>query len=312
MKLKDKIVRDINVPTKLVEKALAYAYIRFRYVKIKKRNGDYRLAIQPARRLKLVQHWLINNVFSKIQLHDAAMAYRERRSIKNNAMSHRKGKYFVKLDFKDFFPSITYSDLMPYMHDWHNANNPEWVLDEEAGNIIARACFDKTQRLPIGYPSSPIISNIVMFKFDDTLSKAFTNVERFGHVVYTRYADDIVLSTDKKDISGAIYKMVEAVVTDTKSPKLTINTEKTKFSSSSGGSALLTGLRICNDGHITVHRAYKKHVRLLLSLLQQKKLSREPPPTLKGHINYLKHVDTNFYKKLLRKYPQAIKMLFDE
>jgi len=149
-----------------------------------------------------------------------------------------------------------------------------------------------------------------MYNFDSQIvSELNSNKLKFGNVVYTRYADDFIFSTEKKDSSNEIYKLVELLIKRLKSPKFIINPEKTRFSSSSGGSAFLTGLRICHDGHVTIHRKYKDHVRLLLSLFKKKILKPEELVSLRGHISYIKHVDPIFYNKLQRKYFEILKEL---
>jgi len=311
MLLKTKIAQDLSVPVDLIVKATKEAYKKIKHIEIPKRNGGVRKVQQPSRNLKIIQYWLINNAFVNLHTHPNAVAYRKACSIKDNAIKHNKGKYFLKLDFENFFPSITFKDFWPFLQEWHRVNHIIWELDSEAIDIIKRACFDKDKKLPVGYPSSPIISNIVMFKFDSNLIKQI-NADRgkYGKVVYTRYADDCVFSTNKIGASRQIYNFVSKFVKNNNSPTLRINQKKTKHSSSSGGSAFLTGLRICYDGHITIHKKYKDHVKLLLSLFRKKKLKKTEPTSLKGHINYIRHVDPLFYNKLQRKHFETIEVLF--
>ena len=134
---------------------------------------------------------------------------------------------------------------------------------------IRRACFYyKDDLLPIGYPTSPIISNVVMHEFDTQIMALLSNEDDYGKSVYTRYADDLTFSTDMKGACKEIKTLVTTELRKMESPKLKLNPQKTKYVSSSGGSAFITGLRICHDGHITIHRKYKDKIRLL-SLLQK-------------------------------------------
>src|SRR5712692_1936401 len=65
--------------------------------------------------------------------------------------------------------------------------------------LAHQICFDKKHSLPIGYISSPAISNAVMYDFDKMLYIIVNeNQEKIGKGVVTRYADDIVFSTDIK------------------------------------------------------------------------------------------------------------------
>lgn len=303
MKLKQKISEDLDIPIGMIDEAINAARRLVKHIKMRKRNGEIRTVVQPSRKLKVIQYWLMRNAFSAMKIHECAMAYRKMLSIKDNAERHIGQRYFLKLDFKDFFPSVEYKDLKPMLSSWHTSTHPEWDFDEEAEEIIRKACFYKGDRLPIGYPSSPVISNVVMYDFDvHVLSKLSDEKSKYGDVVYTRYADDMVFSTNRKGACKKIYKCVKAEVKQWKSPKLTINDAKTRYVSSSGGSALITGLRICYDGHVTLHRSYKDKIRLLVSLYDKGKLRKEDVASLRGHLAYARHVDSVFFTKLQNKY----------
>lgn len=310
MNLIDKISQDLNIPKEMLNEALFFSRNLVKLLRITKKDGGERKVFQPSKKLKVIQYWLIKNVFSIMKVHKSAMAYKENISIKNNAVKHSKNKYFLKLDFKDYFPSIMFEDFLPYLESWHEKAKPVWNLNKEAIWVIKDSCFYKEDRLPIGYPSSPIISNIVMYNFDvEVTSMLSDHIERFGRVEYTRYADDMVFSTNKKGACKEILKNATDLIENIKTPKLKINSKKINFVSSSGGSALVTGLRICHDGHITLHRNYKDKIRLLISLFSKERLKNEDISRLKGHIAYVKNVDSVFYTKLQHKYFKTLDKL---
>ena len=74
---------------------------------------------------------------------------------------------------------------------------PDWKLTRYAENLIRQTCFYLNDSLPIGYPCSPMISNTVMFTIDDNIVNLLSDRDKYGKVIYTRYADDLVISTDK-------------------------------------------------------------------------------------------------------------------
>jgi RNA-directed DNA polymerase len=302
MNIKEHISYDLNIPINLIDEALLSARTQVKRFHIPKKNGDKRFILQPSKKLKTLQYWLIHNIFKKLPVHPAAMAYREGISILDNAKRHSQGKYFVKIDLKDFFPSVRFSDLLPIVKKWHVAENPGWALDIEAINLIRLCCFYTGDRLPVGYPSSPAICNFVMYEFDVALSNLISDVPKFGEVVYTRYADDLVFSTSKKGVSKLLIETVSTLIANTTSPLLTINGSKTRIGSSTGGSALVTGLKVCDEGHITIHKKKKDQIRLLLSLYRKNMLKKEEFNSLIGHLSFIHHVDPSFYSKLSLKY----------
>ncbi|MEW6535552.1 MAG: retron St85 family RNA-directed DNA polymerase [Candidatus Auribacterota bacterium] len=304
MIMKASIANDLLIPMEMIEDALENAYIYIKQFNMPKRNGGYRRISQPSGKLKTIQYWLIKNLFQKIPVHVAAKAYLPRISILDNAKEHKNNNYFLKLDLKDFFQSIKFDVLLDVLK--RNRKDIKWVLDRATLELIKKACFDKNNSLPIGYPTSPIISNIVMFDFDSAVVELIKDEFFTEKIIYTRYADDLVFSTNQKGAYKQLLAKIETLITNTSKPNIQINKSKIHISSRSGGSAIVTGLRIANDGHITIHRKEKDHVRLLLSLLKKRKLIEEEYGSLLGHISYIQHVDLKFYKKLNLKYFREI------
>lgn len=312
MALLDKISEDLQVPQTILAEALLDSRRLVRHIYIPKKGNRFRVVYQPSKKLKIIQYWLMHNVFPSMQVHQCATAYVKGASIKNNAQRHKKNKYFLKVDFKDFFPSITFCDLLPLLDQWRKNISHGWQLNAKAKNIIRLACFYKQDRLAIGYPTSPIISNIVMFKFDVMVTDFLeSHQQRIGQAVYTRYADDLTFSTNIKNSCKFIYNGIAQIVKEMQTPKLAINKDKTRFVSAPGGSAVITGIRICHDGHLTLHRKYKDKVRLLLSLYEKGRLKIQDIPKLIGHLTYIQWADPVYYTKLQEKYFVSIDALMN-
>src|ERR1700680_1139676 len=80
---------------------------RYKVFKIPKRTpGQFREIAQPAKEIKALQYWVMNRVLSKFSVHPAAIGYRQGLNIADNARPHVYGRFLLKLDFRDFFPSI--------------------------------------------------------------------------------------------------------------------------------------------------------------------------------------------------------------
>ncbi|MGA3983696.1 retron St85 family RNA-directed DNA polymerase [Ralstonia nicotianae] len=272
----------------------------------KKSSASYRVIKRPSAELEILQRWLTLKFFENLEMHDAAMAFRRGRSILTNAQHHVDSKYFLRIDFTNFFPSIKYDDLKKSV-DKSSKNKGTFDAYHDADLFIKRVCFDENERLPIGYISSPAISNAVMLEFDEKVHRLIeSNEEKLGAGKFTRYADDVVFSTDKKGGCTEFLKIFSSLVDGTTSPKLSINEKKTIFSSKLGGSAIVTGLRVCRDSHITVNREYKDQIRLMLSLYEKGKLDKEEHKNLKGHLSYVRSVAPAFFSRLCAKYFKSI------
>ena len=206
--LKEAIARDLIVPTSLIEEGIRDAHHHVKLIKIKKRSGGTRSVYQPSSKLKLIQYWLIDHCLSKIDIHESAAAFFKGASIRANAERHSKNKYFVRIDLENFFPSIRFSDLSPYLKEWHKSALPEWPLNAESRSVIATALFDKSKRLPIGFPTSPIVANIVMASVDRLIEERLAQNNDLGSITYTRYADDMVfLSATKEELHGLLVEV---------------------------------------------------------------------------------------------------------
>lgn len=308
MEIRELISTDLAVSQEFLDEALATSRIYVKKIYISKRNGGTRIVYQPSTKLKTIQYWLIDRVFKNLPIHEAAAAYVKEKSILWNAYEHRNSKYFLKLDFKNFFPSIKWSDLQPIVRKWHKKNTPDWEFSDNAQLLIKNTCFYSNDSLPIGYPSSPVISNIVMHDIDKNITQLLSDRENFGEVIYTRYADDIVISTDRRHVCTDILASIAELIGSSDSPKLLINKAKTRMGSRAGGSALVTGLKICNN-HITIHKNQKNHIRLLLGLYKKGKLNKKEQLSLLGHISYVQHVAPMFYTNLQSKYLDEISIL---
>ena len=93
---------------------------RYKVFKIPKRKqGEFRTIAQPATEVKALQYWVMQHVLSQFDVHPAATAYQKGLSIADNARPHTRGRYLLKLDFSDFFPSIKAKDLEAVSQETH-------------------------------------------------------------------------------------------------------------------------------------------------------------------------------------------------
>lgn len=303
------IAERMKVQADLVVSALDLAHIRYRKIRVKKRSGGERVLIQPAAELKMVLAWLDTEVLSKLPISSAATAFRPGASIVKNATEHKNSLYSVRVDIKDFFPSIRTNDLMLVVQK-NSELLPPFVKESGFEEVVRRGSFDRDDRLPIGYPTSPKIANAVMHGIDTTLLKAVSSdPSKFGQARLTRYADDFVFSTDKPGACRAFVHLIEDILTASDSPRLKINKNKTRFMSRAGGSTLVTGLRINQCGLVRVHPNYRDHVRLLMKHFAAGTLSADDLPRLVGHLAFVEHADPRLFTRLSFRYFEEIAKL---
>lgn len=169
----------------------------YKQFEIPKRTGGSRIILSPCKSLKLLQRklsYILNLVHSP---RPSAYGFIKDRNIIGNAQQHAKRRVVLNLDLQDFFPSINFGRVRGVFL------KPPFKLPASVATCIAQACCHDG-KLPQGAPTSPIISNMVCRRLDGQL-QMFASKRK---CVYTRYADDITISTNQKQFSGSIVKEV--------------------------------------------------------------------------------------------------------
>ena len=152
-------------------------------------------------------------------------------------------------------------------------------------------------RLTIGAPSSPAISNAVLFEVDKYW---FENCAERG-IVYSRYADDIYLSTSEPNVLATVYKEIRIDLEKREWPKLIINRRKIVFTSRKHNRNV-TGLTLTSDRRISIGHDKKRALRTQVFKFSQNKLPEEQVSYLRGYLSYARSVEPSFLTRLRKKY----------
>lgn len=270
---------------------------RYKVYEIPKRNGHgTRTIAQPARELKVFQQLSLDHPLLNLPVHDAAFAYRDGIGIKKNAEMHAKNQYLLKMDFANFFPSIIDTDLIAHIEKHHGE------ISQRNKTAICKLFFwrkkrESINRLSIGAPSSPFISNTLLYDFDEEISNICTPLM----ITYTRYADDLTFTTNEPGILSMIPNVVNEALKSIKVPTLRINPQKTVYSSKKNNRHV-TGLVLSNDDKVSLGRTRKRYIRSLIFQFQSESLAGEDIVKLKGLLGFAKHIEPTFYSSLINKY----------
>jgi len=294
---------DLLIPKTKLDYLIRSAPYRYKVYQIPKRSGTgFRTIAQPAKEVKKIQYWVINNIFPHFPVHQAAYAYIKGKNIFQNAKAHSSKPYLLKLDFKDFFPSIKGDDFLKY-----SQNNNSLSLSETDLQRLVKILFRLPERnndfqLSIGAPSSPFISNAIMFEFDSLIFSYCSE----NNISYTRYADDLAFSMHEIRMRGEVLKKVQNVLASQEFPILKLNDRKTIFGSKAHR-RLVTGLILTNNGDVSLGRDRKRRIRAQIHHLLRGKLSDEEKNNLKGMLAFARDVEPKFVERMENKYgKQAI------
>ncbi|MGI6163449.1 MAG: retron St85 family RNA-directed DNA polymerase [Bacillota bacterium] len=289
MSLLDCLANDLDLDPRFIVTISRFSHRYYRKFKIPKKSGGVRWIFQPSAALKSLQYWLVHHVVSCLPVHECATAYRLGCSIKNNALFHANSKHLVRLDIRDFFPSIGFDLLAQRIAEsGSNIPNGEAIKNEDLRLIKGIGFF--RGRLTIGSVCAPAISNAVMYPFD-----CFAAEYAKSHdLIYTRYADDIVFS-GPEFIPRSIVNDMSCKL---KEFGFILNDHKTIFMGGSGRK-VVTGVFL-NTGKPSIGRVRKDFIKRLIyrHLRYQEGNSAE----ILGHLNYLRDIEPETFNRIVRKY----------
>ncbi|MCY8826132.1 reverse transcriptase family protein [Bacillus atrophaeus] len=191
---------------------------------IPKKGGlRYLNCIEKETPLYEYQTSLKNKFLKNIPISENAYGFVKGRSYYDFLVPHIRGnkeRYFLRIDIKDFFDSIT-ADILEETFKYY------FKTDAKTSNEMVELIIDiisLNDVLPQGAVTSPVVSNIVFRQLDIRIQKYCDKLK----VVYTRYADDLLFSSVNDRIHEPFFiKMISKIL---KTLNLNINFSKIKKS----------------------------------------------------------------------------------
>ncbi|HSY22747.1 MAG TPA: reverse transcriptase family protein [Polyangiaceae bacterium] len=212
----------------------------YRVFSVRKRNRkEYRRICVPVPELMRVQRWIARRVLRYGRPHEASYAYHDGCKTVDAAALHCRCKWLIKVDVRRFFESLSeisafrvfgefgYQPLVCFelarlcttTEGAVRGAGERWV-GRERKTIVD---YEKREvgHLPQGAPTSPMLANLAVRSLDERISNIATN----RGLVYTRYADDMCLSTSsdqfsRRDAAAVIGEVYGAISTAGLSPNI--------------------------------------------------------------------------------------------
>lgn len=210
-------------------------------VYLPKSDGSKRKLSVPDLILKLVQKSIADNILIQYPISKYAKAYKPGSSIQKNARPHVGKKKILKLDIEGFFDHILYSRVKDTVFY-------EEKYSESIRILLTMLCY-YNDSLPQGAPTSPAITNIIMYDFDETVGDFCIKKK----IAYTRYCDDMTFSGcfDEREI-------ISFVKGELRKLGLFLKNRKTAVISASKRQ-VVTGIVVNEKMNVT--KDYKKTIR---------------------------------------------------
>lgn len=252
---------------------------------IPKRGGGERLILAPKTELKKLQRALLKLLAEKLPVSEHAHGFRAGRSIRTNAAPHVGKRVVVKLDLKDFFPSVHIGRvrglLVALGYSYPVAATLAVLMTEaprqpvEENGVVVHVPVGSRHCVQ-GAPTSPALCNAVVVKLDRRLAGL---ARRFGFD-YTRYADDLTFSAATDAGVGGLIRLASGIVRE---EGFEVNRAKTLVMRS-GGRQSVTGVVVNRQLGLS-----RQERRLVRAQLYRRQRDRLPPDVgLQGKLAYVR------------------------
>lgn len=256
-----------DVPLRFLERVCARVIDPYQIHEVRKRDRvSKRVIAAPSHELRQVQRWILDNVFTRMPVSDHAFAYVGGRSAPESAKRHVGATWLIKLDVKDFFHefdeaqvfeilrTVGYSALVslelarivtrhvsspqPWLPQKYERSSPRTtapvvdLLEEIFGEIpsepeeyLSHPKGTRLGYLPQGAPTSGAISNVLSRGLDSDLA----NLALKSRMTFTRYADDIVMSSSRSFDRSCAEVVLREATSILRKHHLTPNRRKTRI-----------------------------------------------------------------------------------
>ena len=176
--------QDLGISVKTLYSVSNNLSKHYHKVSLPKKSGGHRNLSVPDKVLNSIQRRIADVLLVHMPVSRYAKAYRFGSSTLRNAKRHIGKHVVLKLDILHFFDSIRYSTVKDKVF-------PEEIYEEPLRILLTMLCYYK-DTLPQGAPSSPAITNIILYEFDELIGQWCQD----QGISYTRYCDDMTFSGD--------------------------------------------------------------------------------------------------------------------
>ena len=232
---------------------------------IKKKSGGTRQIKAPNEQLKFLQQNVAKQLTQLREFKPYVTGFVQNRNLLDNALFHVGKRFVLNIDLEDFFGSINFGRVYGLLC------KPPHNVERQIAAAIAKIATHENS-LPQGAPTSPILANLICAKLDAEMARLC----RVNKCTYSRYADDITISSQMKKFPLAHFEREEDVPSAViLAPELRSLIEANGFAINSSKSRLykddwrqeVTGLVVNTKPN--VRRTYIRSIRATLNAIEK-------------------------------------------
>lgn len=231
---------------------------KYNTFQITKKNGLSRTINSPNEELKVIQAKLKDDLLKLYGNKGCVHGFVKGKSILSNATAHLKKQVLINIDLKDFFSTIHFGRVRGMFLA------PPFGFPEIIATLLAQICCFKGL-LPQGAPTSPIISNFICTRLDNS----FLRFSKANNFYYSRYADDITFSSNVRSLPPELGEVIDgnfeiskAILEQIISNGFEVNKSKIRLATRFNNQTV-TGIKV--NVKPNVNRLYIKQVRAILN-----------------------------------------------
>jgi RNA-directed DNA polymerase len=238
---------------------------------------------------------------------DIVFSYRKGVSAYDAVVRHSLSRHFFASDIANFFPSVKRRRIRSAL-ETGQGTSPIADLDDWLDRIVELVCLD--DELPVGFSTSPGISNAVLRAFDQAMQ---ADCLQRG-LIYTRYSDDLVISGQDANAVAEAPVLCETHFAATMNGEFQLRPEKSRFLHV-GRKVKLLGMVLLPNGLVSIDAATKSEIEVLVHFYRRDKdrfaalaegNEQKAEARLSGLLNYVNTVDQAYLEKLRRKFGAAV------
>ena len=308
--------------------AHGYKYDNYHVFRLRKKtysesNRERIITVPEINTLK-VQRWIHRNILQKVDAHECSFAFHSEGGIIKAARPHCNCKWMIKIDITNYFESILenkvysfftglgYQPLMAFeltriCTRVKEHSNPVKIdrFDESVSNELPYTTLD-IGHLPQGAPTSPLLSNLCSLKLDEDIS----DLALASSMNYTRYADDIILSSTNDFDRSLGVEIINEIFSILKRHGYWPNRAKTKLVTP-GARKIVLGLLVDGDSprltkefkkDLKSHLYYSGHANIGLDEHRKRRGFNSAEGYinfLNGKLSYAHYVEPDWAKPLI-------------
>lgn len=197
------LARALDEPLELLSSLAIRADQLYRPVPQKKKNGEPRPTFEALEPLKHIQRKIVDRLLVRVTfpsyVHGGIRDKQSPRSIITNAAPHASAKQVVLMDIEDFYPSVRRELVRSIYSEFFS-------FSEDVSEMLTRLCC-RNNSVPQGASPSSYLANLAFWDIEANVVQDF----RSRQLVYTRFADDITISSSRylsnTDTSHAVSKV---------------------------------------------------------------------------------------------------------